>query len=84
MYKLPSTLEGSCLPSSLPARPSPQRPTYLESQIRQVVGGGSVKDHLLTQVGGELGGWAAATLLDRKVEVAVWSRELLNVQSMRG
>ncbi|KAI7844547.1 hypothetical protein COHA_001905 [Chlorella ohadii] len=25
------------------------RPTYLESQIRQMVGGGSVKDHLLTQ-----------------------------------
>lgn len=39
-------LSAAC-PSSLPAK---QRPTYLESQIRQMVGGGSVKDHLLTQV----------------------------------
>lgn len=51
MHMLPSTLRDHASPSALPAHPSPQRPTYLESQIRQVVGGGSVKDHLLTQVG---------------------------------
>lgn len=49
--KLP--LIALCLPLAAPSRP--QRPSYLETAIRGVPGGGSVKDHFLTQVGGWVG-----------------------------